>query len=386
MFSSAKTLKTINLSNNLLYKMLEENVSKFNKLLENLQEIRTINIAGNLLNNLPRNMFTSNIHLEVLDLSKNRINQVTFDLSNNIKLKLLDLRENSIKLLNSESIISLNDWLTNDLLNSTSVVMTDLRGNTMTCSTCESLQFLQWILKSKKSINMVNETKCINADNQSVTMVDSSTLSDIETICNRPKIVIGTCISSALLIMIIIMSVFARRHYRRQKQYRLEMENRIRLIKDGAKEHEFVVFLSYSSNDDDFVHKYVLQPLNDHLQRTIGEDRELVCEGDRYFQLGRPLYDQISCLLKRASVVVAVLSDNFCNSVHCRNEFDQAFMLEKPVILMVKGHVNVDLMTPLIRDIYDKRTRIHWHEEDGEYVLQTSWDNICTSVLDLVHN
>jgi hypothetical protein len=95
MYSSAKHLKTINLSNNLLYKMLEENVSKFEKLFEKLQEIRTINIAGNLLTNLPWKMFTSNIHLEALDLSKNRLNQVTFDLSNNTKLKLLNLRDNS---------------------------------------------------------------------------------------------------------------------------------------------------------------------------------------------------------------------------------------------------------------------------------------------------
>jgi hypothetical protein len=117
---------------------------------------------------------------------------------------------------------------------------------------------------------------------------------------------------------------------------------------------------------------------------VIGDDRDLVCEGDRNFQLGRPIHDQISVLLKKSSVVMVVLTDNYSQSIHCRNEFDQAFLLEKPIVLMVKDQVEIALMTPLIRDLYEKKTRVLWLWEDGQFKLKTTWDNVCTSIIELV--
>jgi hypothetical protein len=164
------------------------------------------------------------------------------------------------------------------------------------------------------------------------------------------------------------------------------MEDRIALIREGADENKFVVFLSYSSNDDDFVNKYVFNQLNENLQQKIGKDSNLVCEGDKHFQIGRPIPEQMSKFLRKSSVVVILLTDHYIQSAHCRNEFDHAILLEKPIVLMVKDEIDIEMMNGQMLDLYEHRTRILFMKENDDYIPKTSWENVCTSIIELVEN
>lgn len=85
-----------------------------------------------------------------------------------------------------------------------------------------------------------------------------------------------------------------------------------------------------------------------------------------------------------ACVLTVVASNNFCNSPFCRSELDQAYVKGMPIVLMFIEHVDEDLMTPTMKQLYQNNVRILWDVEDGEYVLKTTCENVCTSMLDLV--
>lgn len=104
---------------------------------------------------------------------------------------------------------------------------------------------------------------------------------------------------------------------------------------------------------------------------------------DANFHLGRWIAEETVCLLKRSTVVVIVVSNAYCQSRYCKMEFEQAYDLGKPIMLMFKETVNEDVMYPVMRDLYNRYTRIVWAFEGNEYKLKTSWENVGNSILNM---
>ncbi|KAH3712436.1 hypothetical protein DPMN_072136 [Dreissena polymorpha] len=81
------------------------------------------------------------------------------------------------------------------------------------------------------------------------------------------------------------------------------------------------------------------------------------------------------------------MSDNFCNSGYCLKEFDIAFHVGKPIVLMLKGEVDIANAPQAIKDLFYTYVRIVWRlNDDGKYELMTSWNNVCNSILELGAN
>jgi hypothetical protein len=153
---------------------------------------------------------------------------------------------------------------------------------------------------------------------------------------------------------------------------------------EGEGQFEFAVFVSFSSNDFDFVSENVLKPFNANFQLITGVARNLVCTGDLGFRAGFPLHDEIIRCLQRSSVFLAVVSENFCGSDFCQSEFYQAIVNKKPIMLMLKEHVDERNMSPAMQDFFKRNARILWIEENGRYVVQPSWEDICVAILDKI--
>jgi hypothetical protein len=152
----------------------------------------------------------------------------------------------------------------------------------------------------------------------------------------------------------------------------------------GDGKYEFVVFLAYSSEDEEFVNVNILHQLNESLKLMTDIDRNLVCIGDLNLRPGFYLHNETNSLLNKASVIIAAVSNNFCNSVNCQNELDQAHVNGKPIILMFIEHVEQELMSLTIKELYQRNVRIVWSHENGEWRMKTTWDNVCTSILELI--
>jgi hypothetical protein len=148
--------------------------------------------------------------------------------------------------------------------------------------------------------------------------------------------------------------------------------------------YEYVAFLGYSSDDERFVNANVLNQMNQTLQQITGINRDLLCTGDQCFRPGQMIHNEIASCLDRVCTMVIMVTDSYCTSMYCRSEFDQALLHGKPIILMLCGKVNLDLMPLAMKQLYRRNARILWAEENGEYVLKTTWENVCLSILDLI--
>jgi hypothetical protein len=162
------------------------------------------------------------------------------------------------------------------------------------------------------------------------------------------------------------------------------MENVLAKLIEGEGQYEFVAFLSYSSNENEFVQDHVINQLNENLKLIIGTDRDVICTGDKNYRPGFTVHDETERCLNRASVVILLLSDNFCRSQYCQNEIDKAYLLGKPVVLMLFGNVDEEIMMPTLHGLYKRDARILRKIENGQLVLNTTWENICISLLEKV--
>jgi hypothetical protein len=341
--------------------------------------LENIRLSSNGLTEIPSSLFDSNKNLRRIDLSSNKLQTINLSLNHLNHLVVLDLENNRIIVLDGASINVIEKLSKGSAVN--------LNSNPLECSRCADLDFVRWLAKSKELKR--EGLTCVGSKNYT-TVVDDA-LVFVQTMCDEEiktrmaaanmRLAVSIPIAFlAFLSIIILMVYFTKRQIRKIRRQR-EVEE----IKLTMKNNErFAVFLTYCSEDDAFVHRYVVDNLNQNLKLVIGTDRNLVCEGDRHFRLGKPILDEISELLDRSDVLVAVVSNKYCLSVFCRNEFQQAVYKEMPILLMLKENIDLENMSPSMRDMFEKKTRVLWECEDGEYKLKTTWFNVCESVVELI--
>jgi len=143
------------------------------------------------------------------------------------------------------------------------------------------------------------------------------------------------------------------------------------------------VFLSFSSEDDLFIDTRVMQPLEQCLRTRINSEIKPVGTGDTMFRAGMYIHDEIISCLEQSKVMIILLTDHYCRSECCVMEFQRAIQLNKPIIIMVKDKVDKTLLTPAMRMSYNTNTRIIWTKHEGDYVLKSTWNTICDSIMEL---
>jgi hypothetical protein len=57
-------------------------------------------------------------------------------------------------------------------------------------------------------------------------------------------------------------------------------------------------------------------------------------------------------------------------------------MQGKPIVLMILGNVEEELMMPSLKSLYRRNVRILWKVDNNEFVLSTTWGNVCNSLLE----
>ncbi|XP_045174598.2 toll-like receptor 8 [Mercenaria mercenaria] len=377
-------LESFDLSHNDLFRMLDNKPDLFEVLFSAYTKLRVINLSNNGLPMVPPKLFKNSKDIEIIDLSYNKLEQLHLDLMDLHHLRVLDVSNNMIKILDEVSIKDLNEIPCAKLLtsgeNQCSVVFT---SNPITCSTCDSKPFIEWLSNTRNVNTKAQSLSCTNEDGLTVN-IDESVTRKVKNICYRRKIIIVSSVSTGVTLLTITMVVsFVYR--RKQKIHKKrKRENIVNKLIEGEGQFEFVVFLSYSSRDDQFVQENVIDHLSESLQLMTGIDRNLVCTGDQHLRPGFMVHDETIKCLDRASVIIIVVSNNYCRSAYCQNEFDQAYIQRKPIVLMLIEHVEEELMMPTLRQLYKRDVRILWTVENGQYVLKTTWENVCRSVLEKV--
>ena len=119
--------------------------------------------------------------------------------------------------------------------------------------------------------------------------------------------------------------------------------------------------------------------------RTLtGAERDLIAIGDRHFRLGRSIFAEIIRLLEDCAVVVIVLSTNYCNSGYCKHEIEQARLMRKPIVIIMKEFVEESEMNGVIRETYKHFVRATFNFEEDGFKLQHDWEYICECIIQLL--
>ena len=120
------------------------------------------------------------------------------------------------------------------------------------------------------------------------------------------------------------------------------------------------------------------------MKTLTGTDRDLVAIGDRYFRLGRSIFAEIIRLLDDCAVVVIVLSTNYCNSEYCKHEIEQARLMRKPIVIIMKEFVEESEMNGVIKETFKHFVRATFTFEEDDVRLQQDWEYICQCIIQLL--
>lgn len=375
--SCLTSLKRLDLSKNRLGFM---RIKEFEQLFTTLEELVHIDLSENALCNLLENQFSNNSHLETIILANNEIKHVTFKLSHLKNLRYLDISYNFIHLVDEASINHLSG-----LIRPNDSAIINLSSNPIMCRECSHHSTIDWLLKNGRQF-LRNNITCVyqHKKRTKITVDVTRGLSDLclQTERVRNAVLLIMTLPTIFISLLIIFSSLFKQYLKRRDRSRRK-DDVLRLILKGKADYEFLLFLAFSSDDEVFVRENVLGPLTDIIRQQTGTDRNLICMGDSHFKLGKHIHEQVFSCLQRTRVVIAVLTDSFIQSVHCKDEFQQACRLNKAIVFMVREQVDEKLMSPEMKHHYDINTRIIWTRDKDRYVLKTSWHCICESILDL---
>lgn len=375
-------LSKIDFSHNQFYKMAEENTDLFAILFKPLSRLRWINLSSNNLKTVPEYFFEYNFNLENIDLSGNRLKGMTLKISQLSMLQVLNLQGNLIQILDGESLNKLNSFHP-ETFNNGSRTHLLLADNPISCSKCQAKNSIKWLTMTTRFNITLARLTCVNEEGKREN-IDKETVNTVQKICVRKTILLSLSIVAGVVVLMTCLTallVFKRRQYIRMRG---KKDTVLQRLKEGEGCFEFAVFLAFSSEDKDFVDNHVDNQLKENLRDMTAIERNLVCTGDVYFRPGYPILDEAVRCLERSSVMLGVVSNQFCESEFCHSELKEAFHLNKPIVLMLKDHVDEHLMKPVMKMLFKSNVRILWTLNNGEHIMKNSWENVCMAILDLI--
>ncbi|WAR05200.1 TLR4-like protein, partial [Mya arenaria] len=356
----AKYMVDIDLSNNKLY-LMEGRKLKY--CFKGTPKIYRINLSNNRLAKLPVELFSTNHILEYIDLSYNKLSTLSFKISHLLKLKVLDVSFNEIHFFEDSALTRLYDFRQSVLVYSEKFTM-KLGGNPYVCS-CESKEFLRWMIDPGFS-NYIHPkvVECLKSKSQTSVIIDKSALADAEFECKLTMIIgVSSALSAIVVIMLGILVFIMCRRYRarkREKQLALFIMKR----RDTKQAEQTPIFLSYCSENYDFVVNVIYPKLNSTLQKILKSDKRCIATGDLDFRPGIHVNEEIVSCIETCSVFVACVSNAFCRKAWCKSEVLTAIHENRPVILIFLEEVEPSLMPKVMRKHFLATTRVTWCNQD----------------------
>ena len=312
-----------------------------------------------------------------LDLSKNRLETITFNTDPLVSLEYLDLRHNKFASLDAASMQRLNILLTyeNRNISTTKSIDIKLKFNPFHCS-CETVNSLNWLLSLNETFTCTLKSERKQVDKWSVKRAEYLCIENIViTICSVLSLILLVLIIAAIRIIIRRRRML---HKRREIQYGIQL-----YAGNGNDKRNPPVFLSFCSVDEEIVMNEIFPNLNAGLGKILNTEVRCVATGGHDFRPGFPVGNEIIRCVEASSVVVFFVTNNFCRKMWCRNETLVAHYDNKPIILMLWEKVDIKLMPKHMSKFYQEYVRVHWIEENGQRVMQPGWDELCEAIVRL---
>ena len=307
------------LSENHLGEQLGERGDQIFKYFLNLIEL---DLTLNDIKQLPHSTFDNLRMLEYLNLSKNALLLVTFEISHMRNLKLLDLSKNLLS--------QFNDKLQNDIDEVKSYspnFKINMLGNPFVCS-CDTLSFLWWMYHRRYMFDRFENYTCTHKSEIKYFERMAELLNAMNTQCSLIFIEVSSGLL-AFLIFVIALSVFLYRHKWDARFFCLKyVTNRkaYQEYEESEEEYEYDAFVAFHSNDQDWVWNELHENLGitGHNVKTDNQPRFRLCIHERDFVPGDLIEENILRSIESSRKTIVVLSKNFLQSVWCEFELQIA--------------------------------------------------------------
>ncbi|XP_023211537.1 toll-like receptor 2 [Centruroides sculpturatus] len=367
-FTHLKSLKMLDMKNNQLFQTNSYSVQMFHGLVS----LETLILNENKLNSID-SLFNRLFSLKYLDLNYNLIKNIKpenfFNLTNlqtlylrgnilvewkkktfsrNKNMNFMDISKNKIKTISSSML--------NDIKNLKQVNMSD---NPFVCN-CELLIYLNWANDTNTTIinYSVDEDAYIchvpiEFSNRKLISMHKTLLYDCKT-----KIKPALLGLLAILLFLLLTVVFAGYVYRRK------LKNRP-LNLDNNKEFIYDAFISYSTNDSDWVFNIFLP----HLENRTNDLK--LCVYDRDFVAGKGISECILDSIKCSRKTILIISNHFLQSRWCKFESDLAHHIlvdeEREGLLLIKlEELDTKFITPHMNYLLKAKIHLSWNENLNE--------------------
>ena len=376
--ASVTSLEILNLSDNKLHFM--ESLSELKYMFVNHRNLEHLNISKNGFNVLPSALFSHNYNLLSLDLSYNSLRSISFDLKHLTKLQHINLRHNQIYFIDSQVLGMLKAFIEERK----SKYITILFENNPFICTCKSLPFIKWLHErmSIKKEQTGNLTCSLNGDN--LNAIDHSVMKKVQFSCIQPIIVTASISTGLVLFIIVSTGISVLMNKKRQEKKKRKKRNFLQEFKFGNTPEKYLCFMSYSSDDDDGEIGKVIGCIRESLKELTHIDTEVLCDSNGHFQPGFPIIDEIIRCIVESYVGIFFVTNNFCQSQWCQLELRETYELNKPIILIFKGKIDIRNMSPLMLKIFRQYTRAKIViNADGQIQMIPDFRQLSNSILKL---
>lgn len=368
------TLQDINLSDNKLNFM--QQFADFEMLFTSLVKLRKINLSGNQLMFLPRNIFESNANLERIDLANNKLTTLDVSLKHLHKLKYVGLAHNNIKTLSREVMLYFNTIYENENIK----FEIDLSRNTFVCE-CETSGFVNWMYSHfilKKLI--ATEMKCVLESR--VVTIDYRALEKTQYLCERSSIIIVSSGLSLCYVTVIIVTVIFARRFIERKRIEEKRKDFLAKFKADRENNRYLIFIIFCQKEEALVHEVVMPVLSDCLNKLLNTEAKLIGVGYNEFRLGLPLIVETERCIRQSSAVVILHSRASGKCVRSKREVKIAYEKDKPMAIINKGFVDADLVTPILEAVIAKSPSVSIINQGNEFRFASSPIKFCEALLD----
>ena len=355
-------VKCLDLSNNVLGDYLKDMPDQ--ELLINLTNLRYLNLSGNSITKLPRNIFSGLPNLKFVSLAYNSLSNFNISFKTLTSLSKLDLRQNKIVTLPIKLL---------DQIKRTKDGCIDLSNNPIEIS-CENLEFLNWIMINPGYFKDLDSYTYKSHDAHKVlTQKDFlATVENLRAVCKTKKNYVSLIIAFSLLILIfiilLIIGIMFRYRWRIQFLYYMAKAHfkGYRQVEESCGVYKYDAFIPYAEDDHNFVKNELIMELEEKAGYSL-------CIHQRDFVPGHYVAENILNAITNSKTTIAVLSNNFLDSKWCIYEFNMARMESiysrngHRVALCIKyGDVDMGRISSEMLDCLESQTFLEYPEDETQ--------------------
>ncbi|VDI42690.1 Hypothetical predicted protein [Mytilus galloprovincialis] len=279
-------------------------------------ELKEIDLSLNLIQDLSFNIFHGHVHAVKINLSHNRLTDITFDLSHLVSLKRLDLSYNNISGISSQTSMD-----TLHKLSKTTKLKIDLSNNLLKCK-CQNLRFLQWIDANLDLLIHADKYTC-QLDNNNIVQLTNVHIIVIQLVkeCASYTTLI-ICIATGIITACIILFGGLMFRFRWRLRYLYYMtRHKYNVFKSiqSSNTYKYDAFISYANEETDFVVNEVIP----HLER---DENLKLCVHQRDFAPGEEITQNITNGIHQSRRTICIVTQSFLDSYYCIFELNMARM------------------------------------------------------------